>query len=122
MTSVVVDTDVISYVFKNHPFGSAYDRELVGHSALVSFMTVAEIERWMLQSRWGHQRVVALRTFLQRFTVVPSSPDLCRKWAEVMVRPKLQAVGLRVPTVGSPPQHCCTQYRCSPITATTISA
>ncbi|MDP2996598.1 MAG: PIN domain-containing protein [Bryobacterales bacterium] len=94
MTKVVVDTDVVSYVFKNHPFGSRYDPELAGHITLISFMTVAEIERWMLQYRWGNQRVQLLRTFLQRFTVVPSSPDLCRKWAEVMVA--AQAAGRRI--------------------------
>lgn len=94
MTRVVVDTDVVSYVFKNHPFGSRYDPELAGHITLISFMTVAEIDRWMLQYRWGNQRVQLLRTFLQRFTVVPSSPDLCRKWAEVMVA--AQAAGRRI--------------------------
>jgi predicted nucleic acid-binding protein len=57
-------------------------------------MTVAEIERWVLQYRWGNQRVQLLRTFLQRFTVAPSSPDLCRQWAEVMVA--AQAAGRRI--------------------------
>jgi hypothetical protein len=32
-----VDTDVGSYVFKNHPFASRYDPELAGHIALISF-------------------------------------------------------------------------------------
>jgi predicted nucleic acid-binding protein len=94
MTNVTVDTDVVSYIFKNHPFGSRYDAELAGRIPLISFMTVAEIERWVLQYRWGIQRTQLLRTFLQRFTVVPSSPDLCRKWAEVMVT--AQAPGRRV--------------------------
>jgi tRNA(fMet)-specific endonuclease VapC len=57
-------------------------------------MTVAEIERWTLQRQWGNKRIQLLRTFLQRFTVVPSSPDLCRKWAEVMVA--AQALGRRI--------------------------
>jgi len=94
MSNVVVDTDVVSYVFKNHPFGSLYDPDLAGRIALISFMTVAKIERWVLQRQWGEQRVQMLRTFLQRFTVVPSSPDLCRKWAEVMVG--AQAIGRRI--------------------------
>ncbi len=96
MTNVVVDTDVVSYVFKNHPFGSRYDPELAGRVTLISFMTVAEIERWVLQYRWGSPRVKLLRAYLQRFTVVPSSPDLCRKWAEVMVAS--QAAGRRIET------------------------
>ena len=57
-------------------------------------MTVAEVERWVLQYRWGSQRVHWLRLYLERFTVVPSSPDLCRKWAEVMVA--AQAAGRRI--------------------------
>lgn len=85
MSNAVVDTDVVSFVFKNHPFGSLYDADLAGHVALVSFMTIAELERWALQHRWGNERIQRLRSFLRRFTVVPSSPDLCLKWAEVMV-------------------------------------
>jgi hypothetical protein len=45
MTEVVVDTDVVSFIFKNHPFGSRYTMEFAGRIALISFMTVAEIER-----------------------------------------------------------------------------
>jgi tRNA(fMet)-specific endonuclease VapC len=82
MTKVVVDTDLVSFVFKNHTFGSRYDPELAGPVPLVSSMTIAEIERWGLQYHWGSQRVQLLRTFLRRFTVVPSSPDLCRRWAK----------------------------------------
>ena len=94
MSEVVVDTDVVSFVFKNHPFGSRYDPELAGRITLISFMSVAELERWTLQYRWGNQRTQLLRTFLQRFTVVPSSPDLCVKWAEAMVA--AQAAGRRI--------------------------
>jgi tRNA(fMet)-specific endonuclease VapC len=94
MTAVVVDTDVVSFVFKNHPFGSRYDPELAGRITLISFMTIAEIERWTLQYRWGNRRIDLLRAFLHRFTVVPSSPDLRRKWAEVMV--SAQAAGRRI--------------------------
>jgi predicted nucleic acid-binding protein len=94
VNKAVADTDVVSYVFKNHPFGSRYDAELSGRIILISFMTVAEIERWVLQYRWGVQRIQRLHAFLQQFTVVPSSPDLCRKWAEVMV--VAQAAGRRI--------------------------
>jgi len=94
MTEVVVDTDVVSFVFKNHPIGSRYDADLTGRVAVVSFMTFAELERWALQHRWSAQRLRWLHLYLGRFTVAPSSPDLCRKWAEVMVG--AQAVGRRI--------------------------
>lgn len=57
-------------------------------------MTVAELERWAIQYRWGEHRLQSLHLYLSRFTVVPSSPDLCRKWAEAMAA--AQAVGRRI--------------------------
>jgi predicted nucleic acid-binding protein len=94
MRQIVVDTDVVSFLFKNHPVGLRYDPELAGRVALISFMTLAELERWALQYRWSAQRLHWLHLYLRRFTIVPSSPDLCRKWAEVMVG--AQAAGRRI--------------------------
>ena len=96
MTEVIVDTDVVSFLFKGHPIGQLYGADLAGRAAGVSFMTVAEVERWALQHRWGSQRIHWLRLYIERFTIVPSSPDLCRKWAEVMVA--AQAAGPRIET------------------------
>lgn len=94
MTQVVVDTDVVSFLFKNHPIGLRYDAELAGRVLLISFMTVAETERWVVQYRWSEHRLHWLHLYLKPYTVVPSSPDLCRKWAEVMVA--AQAAGRRI--------------------------
>lgn len=94
MMQIVVDTDVVSFLFKNHAIGLRYDPELTGRVALISFMTAAELERWALQYRWSAQRLHWLHLYLHRFTVVPSSPDLCRTWAEVMVA--AQAAGRRI--------------------------
>ena len=55
---------------------------------------LAEVERWAIQRRWSAQRLHWLYLYLHRFTVVPSSPDLCRKWAEVMVA--AQSAGRRI--------------------------
>ncbi len=96
MTEIIVDTDVLSFLFKNHPIGQLYDADVGGRAGGISFMTVAELERWALLYRWGPQRIHWLHLFIARFTVVPSSPDLCRKWAEVMVA--AQAAGRRIET------------------------
>ena len=41
MSRLVVDTDVVSFLFKNHPIAKLYDSELLGHTLMLSFMTVA---------------------------------------------------------------------------------
>lgn len=48
-------------------------------------MTVAELDRWVLEARWGEPRQRRLREYLERFAVFPYNRDLCAKWAEVTV-------------------------------------
>ncbi len=83
MSSVVVDTDVVSYLFKNHPIGALYDTDLSGRTLLISFMTLAELDLWTIQSKWGDQRREWLRLYLERFVILPYSRSLCTIWAEV---------------------------------------
>lgn len=85
MTAVVVDTDVVSMVFKGDTRAAKYLDAMASHDLLVSFMTEAELERWILQAKWGSDRINHFRTYMNRFVSVPSSRDLIVKWAEVMV-------------------------------------
>ena len=44
MDPVLVDTDVVSYIFKLDTRGAQYEPHLDGRSQFVSFMTIAELE------------------------------------------------------------------------------
>jgi tRNA(fMet)-specific endonuclease VapC len=84
MRAVIVDTDVVSFIFKGDTRGDLYEPHLTGALASISFMTVAELEQWVIARNWGARRHGELLRFLkQRFTVIDSSGALCRKWAEV---------------------------------------
>jgi predicted nucleic acid-binding protein len=85
MTPVVLDTHVVSFLFKNDGRAQSYLRHLGERQWLISFMTEAELEQWALLSNWQAIRIEWLRVFMDRFAVVPSSRDLVMKWAEVMV-------------------------------------
>jgi predicted nucleic acid-binding protein len=85
MNAVVVDTDVVSYLFKSHPIALQYFPDLKDRTPLISFMTVAELDRWVLEAHWGEVRQRRLREHLERFAVVPYDRHLCMKWAEVTV-------------------------------------
>src|SRR5271166_6236121 len=91
---VVVDTDVISYLFKSHPTAFQYLPDLAGRTPMVCFMTLAELDRWVLEARWGEGRRKRLREYLERFLVMPYDRDLCAKWADVTVA--AQACGRRI--------------------------
>ena len=92
--AVVVDTDVVSYLFKNHPIAFQYLPELKDRTPILSFMTLAELDRWVLDARWGEARHKRLRQYLAAFVVLPYDRDLCTKWAEVTVA--AQASGRRI--------------------------
>src|SRR5258708_5247848 len=85
MSYVVVDTDIVSFQFKDHTLADLYDPFLAGRSPLISFMTMAEVEQWSILVKRGPLRRERMDLHLTSFTVIPSSDDLCRKWAEVMV-------------------------------------
>jgi predicted nucleic acid-binding protein len=63
MTPVVVDTDVVSFLFKNDTRAQLY----------------------LLLAQWGAGRVQRFHQFMTGFAAVPSSRDLIVRWAEVMV-------------------------------------
>ena len=80
--SVVADTDVLSFTFKKDSRAELYrphiDDKLVG----VSFMTIAELDRWALHHDWGARRRRSLEVFLQDFLFSFCDRSLCLKWAE----------------------------------------
>lgn len=85
MTPAVVDTDVVSFLFKNDSRAQLYLPLMRNRDLLVSFMTEAELEQWILLAKWGVDRVRRFRIFMTGFASVPSSRDLILQWAGVMV-------------------------------------
>ena len=85
MRPAVLDTDVVSFLFKDDSRAHIYLPRLENRTWLISFMTEAELEQWVLLANWGAKRVEWLRLFLGKFVIVPSSRDLVLTWAEVMV-------------------------------------
>ena len=85
MKPIVLDADVVSFLFKADTRAQIYLPQLQDRQWFISFMTEAELEQWALLANWSEKRVVWLRLFLSRFVVVPSSHDLVLKWAGAMV-------------------------------------
>lgn len=82
--AVVVDTDVVSYIIKGDTRGALYQPHLASQIVTISFMTLAELERWTLIANWGARRQQQLKTHLRRYVVQHSNVQLCRRWAETM--------------------------------------
>ena len=82
MTEIVVDTDVISFGFRNDSRFTYYLSHMQGLRPLMSFMTLAEIEFGVQRRNWGPERRQLLEDYLkQYYWVIHSNDALCRIWA-----------------------------------------
>jgi hypothetical protein len=82
-TPAVVDTDVVSFLFKSHSLAPAYQAILAGRALAVSLFTVAEIEYGMEAKNWGATRRDLMRRFLARFTTLLPDAETARLWARI---------------------------------------
>jgi tRNA(fMet)-specific endonuclease VapC len=82
--SVVLDTDVASYLFKNSPRAKPFRPLLKGKHPALAFVSVAELFKWTLKRRWGPRKVEQLETALRRYVVIPYDRDLAWVWARVV--------------------------------------
>jgi predicted nucleic acid-binding protein len=80
--ALVVDTDVVSYLFKRDTRAALYQPFLNSPPFVISFMTLAELRRWMRERNWGQTRRAELENYLTRYVVLHSDIDLCERWAQ----------------------------------------
>ncbi len=80
----VIDTDVISFIFKESRFGDPYIKLVGETNPIISFMTVAEIALWAIRGNWQMQRRMQMEKFLPQFAVYESDRQLGERWAEVI--------------------------------------
>ena len=78
-----MDTDVISFIFKDHRFSPSYTAILAGRSLVVSLITVAEIEYGMEAKNWGTRRRELMNRFLSRFKQHLPDRETAKQWALV---------------------------------------
>jgi tRNA(fMet)-specific endonuclease VapC len=83
MNAAIVDTDVVSMLFKGDSRAAHYRPYVVGKLLGISFMTLAALERWSLERSWGASRRAELTAYLRQYAVLPASRELCVRWAQV---------------------------------------
>jgi tRNA(fMet)-specific endonuclease VapC len=83
ISPLVVDTNIVSYLFKRDSRAALYQPHLDGRLLLISFMTLAEMDRWALERNWRPARRASLAAHLRNFTVYPFDRALCHQWAKV---------------------------------------
>jgi predicted nucleic acid-binding protein len=82
--AIVVDTNIVSFLFKRDTRAELYRQHLTNTQKLISFMTLAELRRWALERNWGNKRRDELEEFLLDYAVVFADNELCNLWAKAV--------------------------------------
>ena len=85
MATLMVDTDVYSYVTSSNPTrGAPYRPHLEGHAIALSFITVGEqyagYRKKISKGEWNEARMTILEARLAMVAVVPYDIEVCRTY------------------------------------------
>lgn len=83
MSTLLVDTNIVSYLLKGDSRALLYKPYLQGNELAISLMTVAELLQWSEMQGWGSRRIAQLEEFLHKFTILPIDIATCRQWATI---------------------------------------
>jgi tRNA(fMet)-specific endonuclease VapC len=83
VSNLLLDTDVFSFLFKDHPLAEAYRPHVKGHTLAISFMTVAELYQGAYRAGWGTRQIERLESRIAAYVVIPSSHAISKRWGEV---------------------------------------
>jgi tRNA(fMet)-specific endonuclease VapC len=87
MSPLLLDTNIVSILFKPHHPQRAACVELLGdHQVFISFMTRAELLLWPARGSWGERRYRDLRTHLDLYTTLYTDAETCERWVEISIR------------------------------------
>ncbi len=82
--TLLLDTDVASFLFKNSPRAKPFRPLLNGKRLALAFVSVAELFKWTVKRRWSPEKVGQLERTLRRYIIVPYDRDLAWAWARLV--------------------------------------
>jgi predicted nucleic acid-binding protein len=106
MLTVLLDTNIVSYLFKRDSRVALYAPHLLNRELAIAMMTVAELLQWAALRNWSEPRIWQLELSMERYTILPVDIALCRHWADV--RATRSRTGLPIS-----PQDACDCSNCS---------
>ena len=83
MDTVLVDTDVFSYLLKNDTRAPLYRKHLDGRRLALCFMTAAELHSWAVERNWGAKKLDELRGKLRGYVILHSDDETTERYAAV---------------------------------------
>ena len=94
MNTLVLDTNIVSFLMRGHQLADLYLPYLEGHTLAVSFMTVGELYEGAFRAGWGQDRLAKLRETVSAYVVIPFSFEICRQWGIIRWERRRQPIAV----------------------------
>lgn len=86
--NLVLDTNIISYLMKDHPFAQSYRPHITGHLLAVSFITVGELYFGAENANWGKKKRAHLEMVLRNFVVIRYDHGVAVRYGQLVAERK----------------------------------
>lgn len=90
----VINRNIFSFLLKKDTRAELYKPHLDGQFLFLSFMTVAELERWANLYNWGRTKINLLENSLKRYVIQHSTRDTCKIWGAIMTESKRKGLNV----------------------------
>lgn len=80
---IVVDTDVVSYIFRKDTRADYFRPYLEHRTLAISFMTVAELYYGARKNNWSQPKIIQLENTIKNYVVLPYDYLVCQEWARI---------------------------------------
>ena len=94
MSTLVLDTNIVSYLMRGHRMASTYRPHLEGHSLTISFMTVGELYEGAYRAGWGPRRLSKLKETIGTYIVIPFSIEICQEWGAIRCERRTRTIAV----------------------------
>jgi predicted nucleic acid-binding protein len=79
---VVLDTDVASFLWRGK-LEPEHHRKLVGCTAMLTFVTIAEFWQGAYKANWDQQQITRMTDFYGKFDLVRCDFDVIKTWGKL---------------------------------------
>jgi tRNA(fMet)-specific endonuclease VapC len=83
MDSILLDTNIVSYLVKGDTRGARYREDLDGRRLCISFITVGELRLGMALKGWGKPKRERVEQTIRSYVVIPFDDQVATEWARI---------------------------------------
>jgi predicted nucleic acid-binding protein len=83
METVLLDTDVFSFLLKGREQAELYRKHVEGRMIALTFVTVGELYAGMIKAKWMQASVIQCEQRIKATVVLPYDVGVCKAYAEI---------------------------------------